>query len=275
MSLLRAAAEWYAGKGLHVFPLAPRSKEPAIPGSRGFLDAEPNAWPWDFLGSSNIGVSAIGSGVIIVDVDDPDAVEDLPGSLPHTWTVLTARGSQHHYRMPDGMAPIWMGIPGRVDIRWRGYGILPPSIHPTGRIYTWEASSRIDDTPLARAPSWLVGLSRPTKPIIPDGSATDSFLGVAFASLGWVGREVGGGRLCVRCPWAEGHSDRRGYGGDSSCVILPPGKGAPRFGAWSCRHGSCSGRKTEDAIAWLPKEALVAAALNGYRRELAILGSRS
>jgi len=43
--------------------------------------------------------------------------------------------------------------------------LLPPSVHPCGRTYTWELSSHPDDTPIAAMPDWLLKVT----PTISDG----------------------------------------------------------------------------------------------------------
>lgn len=275
MTDLRRAAAWYARHGLHIFPLRARSKFP-IWGSRGYLDAATDAGVWTYAGDSGIGVNAIASGIVIVDVDDPDAVDDLPGPLPHTWTVLTARGSQHHYAVPQGHVPIWSGIRGRVDVRWRGYGILPPSIHPSGHVYTWEASSRPDEIPPAVAPTWLVGRERArTEPTYAegDGEACDSLLGAAFAARGWLGYPLGSGRWSVRCPWTGEHTARSGR---SSTILWAPTRGGLRVGRFWCSHGHCGHhRSMRDVLEALGTDALIQAVMAGYERELAAEGVRS
>ena len=41
-----------------------------------------------------------------------------------------------------------------------GYVVAPPSIHPSGDLYTWEVEHHPDDVPLAECPAWLVNLLR-------------------------------------------------------------------------------------------------------------------
>src|SRR5207244_3735895 len=55
---------------------------------------------------------------------------------------------------------IGRGLDGRGD---GGYGLAPPSLHPCGKRYTWEATGR-----MARMPGWLVELARkPDPPVRP------------------------------------------------------------------------------------------------------------
>jgi hypothetical protein len=105
---LAEAAVAYARRGWHVFPLATRSKLPAIAakfGGRGVLDATPDeakarSW-WNINNTYNIGI-ATGIGFWAMDVDPRHggdetliALERQHGDLPHTVIGLTGGGGRH------------------------------------------------------------------------------------------------------------------------------------------------------------------------------------
>lgn len=143
-----------AKNGLHVFPLAPKSKKP-FRGSNGFMDAtcdlgKIREW-WKENPDANIGVRTGSiSNIIVIDFDGKigsasykKLAADL-GDLPRTITVKTpgkikdgkrhGKGRHFYYRVPDDiLIPSRNGIAESVDVRGEnGYIVFPPSIHPDG-----------------------------------------------------------------------------------------------------------------------------------------------
>ena len=184
-------AELYAGRmGWAVFPLRPRTKEPATEHGCNDASKEPEAVRrmWDAAGDScNIGL-ATGprSGVFVFDVDakapkpareggdpgmtGPDAIAELEqrhGPLPPTRTVRTSNGGWHAYfAWPEGRTlrnRARIKVDGRrtgLDCRAEGgYVVLPPSIHPSGEQYAWGPVREV-----AQAPAWLLDLLDPPQP---------------------------------------------------------------------------------------------------------------
>lgn len=105
------------------------------------------------------------SNVLVIDVDDPQALIDLEskyGKLPVTVTAISGRGCPHYYfrynpsfenvlnsKLLDGTK--------KIDVRCNGgYVVMPPSKHKSGNEYLWLNDPL--STPLADAPSWLVAL---------------------------------------------------------------------------------------------------------------------
>jgi len=163
---LKKAALWYAENlGWHVFPCQRRGKKPLTP--NGFKDATTDAtriaeW-WGKWPEANIGVACGASGLFVIDIDQDeaagkfgeDSLRDLErklGPLPHTMEQLTGRGRQLFFLAFPGAYCTSKLLSG-LDLRGPGgYVILPPSIHPTGRQYTWELSSRPEETEVAELP---------------------------------------------------------------------------------------------------------------------------
>ncbi len=160
-----------------VFPLAPRSKKPLISkehGGNGFYDATANeeqvaAW-WDENPDANIGMptGALSDRVVI----DPDSrnggdetLRDLElhhGPLPDTLTSVTPGGEHRVFRYPGARLPATLG--DGVDVKSDGgYVVLPPSVHPSGATYQWDAGY----TDIAELPEWIVALARDEKPSDP------------------------------------------------------------------------------------------------------------
>ena len=260
-SMRLAALTWSRRFGVAVFPIAPRAKVPLLPGGRGYLDAtrdeaQIDAW-WSSYPDANIGASAIASGVVVIDVDPRNggdetiaAHERTHGKLPHTWTVLTPSGGWHlWFRAEDGAS--YRGSLGDgVDVKHRGYVLVPPSQGANGRAYACDLGAHPLETPLAAAPRVLLS-PRAVRVVACETDARDSVLGHAFAAMGWLGDLLEGGRRAVRCPWAAEHTDGRGAGLDSSTVIFPRSVTAT-LGGFACAHGHCAGRTWREVLDVLP-----------------------
>jgi hypothetical protein len=160
----------YAARGLHVFPCRPHCKEPATAGGCKDATANPELithW-WQQTPDANIGI-ATGerSHCFVLDVDSADAEAELKnleaahGALPATVEAITARGRHVYFDWPrQGVRNTASKIGPGLDTRGEGgYVLAPPSVHPSGRAYTWSVdSARV----FAPAPAWL--LSRVTAP---------------------------------------------------------------------------------------------------------------
>lgn len=164
---LLEAALAYAARGWPVFPLRPRQKVPAT--RHGFRDASTDPeqirqW-WRRIPAANIGIPTGEKTFVAIDVDPAkggadafDALCDRHGGAPETIESQTGGGGRHLLFAPDprvGNTTSRLG-PG-IDTRGRGgYIVVPPSIHSSGREYTWELSSSPDQVKLAQLPDWLV-----------------------------------------------------------------------------------------------------------------------
>ncbi len=289
MSHVLSYALRYAARGWHVFPCAPRGKQPfGKLAPRGVYDATiDGAMIRDWFrrhSSLNLAIACGASGLAVLDVDTRDgkvgdeelgALERQHGQLPMTPRAITGSGGLHYlFRAPEhrlrngplrGCANVEMKAAG-------GYVLAAPSIHPdTLREYAWDVGALPSETALAELPEWLIDLSRerarPTSNSVV-GPVADSFLGVAFDAADWIGRSLPDGKYAVRCPWWTEHSDGRGRGDDSSTVLMPPTSRA-KLGAFVCSHAHCGARSISDLIAAIPPDALRAA----IERQPAALGA--
>ena len=255
------AALAYAAMGWPVFPLAPRSKVPLVSasaGGRGVLDAttdtaQIDAW-WSRTPAGGVaGAAGPVAGWFVVDVDPRSdgnesvaELESSHGRFPYTVEACTGGGGRHLlYRCTTDLRGTVLA-PG-IDIKGvGGYIVLPPSIHPSGRAYAWEASSRPGEVQIADPPDWLFQqlTARRTEPAAPiqDGLDPDAFLlGSAFLAAQMLGPQIASGKWCVRCPNFDEHSDGRGDGRDSSTCLFAPRIGKTR-GLFMCSHSHCQGR---------------------------------
>lgn len=148
---LLAAALWYVGQGIAVFPLTAGGKVP-LPGSRGFLDATTDptqvaAW-WSWRPDANIGLPT-GHQFDVIDIDGPAGVKSwanmkpvkepyLIGDVAVIGHVTTPRPGGNHLYVPavagrGNKAGIFPGV----DYRGRGgFVVAPPSRTDQGT-YRW------------------------------------------------------------------------------------------------------------------------------------------
>lgn len=141
-------AEKYRVMGYHVIPL-PEGKKAPPPlgwdeyGRRAPTQEEVTAW-WGKNPQANIGV-VMGeqAGTCIVDLDGPEGISSgRKLGLYSPMTVMTGNGAQLWYRYPkEGIRNSVKKIAPGVDVRGEGgYGILPPSLHPNQKRYSWLGS---------------------------------------------------------------------------------------------------------------------------------------
>jgi hypothetical protein len=209
---------------------------------------------------ANIGIAPGKSGLFVLDVDarnfGHESLAALP-TLPDTATTLTGGGGLHIWlRRPAELAR-WsakaLHVPGvdvsGIDLKGicAGYVVVPPSVHPNGRPYLWEASGRVDEVAIADAPPWLVTMilargnsKRDLTPHTMPVGATSFYLAVAFETAGWLGRQIRPGVFAVRCPTEHHHSQGRPFDGSTVLFAPPPGSRNWR-GTFYCSHSSlCS-----------------------------------
>ena len=165
-----AAALAYASAGIHVFPLAPRSKTPFIParnGGHGLHDATTDlavirGW-WAANPTANIGLRT-GISCDVIDLDGEEAVDALDqardGREQLRGPVVATGHGFHRYVKATGLGNR-AGILPDVDFRGQGgYVVAPPSVHPNGYRYRWINPLREE---LASAPDWLIQLLIPER----------------------------------------------------------------------------------------------------------------
>lgn len=162
---LRQYALAYAKMGMAVFPLVPKSKNPAT--SNGFLNATTDfnqieKW-WGKNPNYNIGIATgqMSGGIVVIDLDiDKEKGkygnetlrewEAEHGQLPDTCRTITGRGGYHLLFRTDREIPCSAEESKAVDIRGDGgFVVAPPSIHPNGRFYEWEQAP--DEFEIAQA----------------------------------------------------------------------------------------------------------------------------
>jgi Bifunctional DNA primase/polymerase, N-terminal/Primase C terminal 1 (PriCT-1) len=128
--------------------------------------AQIDAW-WKKCPDRNVAMAAGKvSGFFVVDIDGEDGeaslreLEEKHGALPPTVEVVTSRGRHCYFRLGEhaDIGNTVGTIAAGIDTRGNGgYVMAPPSIHPSGRPYTWSVDSASE---FADAPEWLFALLR-------------------------------------------------------------------------------------------------------------------
>jgi hypothetical protein len=253
------AALWYAEHGFAVFRTIPGRKEPL--GGRGENDATTDLETVERLytlePAAGVAVALRFTDNFVVDEDakafGDEWLADLEliyGKLPHTPHAISGSGNPGAHRW-------FRRTPELADVRARklthgvdlkglraGYVVVPPSFHPSGRRYQWEASCRIDEVPIADPPEWLVRqIKRKATKFteaadFPDPVDPESFyLGVAFSRAGLLGERIANGKWIAVCP--NEHLHQHGSS-KTSTVLFAPEKPGGR-GTFFCSHtSSCS-----------------------------------
>lgn len=167
MSDLLAAALEYAEQGMPVFPCNPATKQPLTGG--GFKNATTDddtirSW-WSAHPDAMIGIPT-GSAcrAWVLDIDDPELFEgSCQIELPETRRSDTGKGYHLWFRFDPseevrnaqvkqvGGKRAWPfpELSG-AEVRGEGgYVIVPPSVHPNGRIYQWSCEAAIAEPPVA------------------------------------------------------------------------------------------------------------------------------
>lgn len=157
MDLTLAYWERYHALEWSVIPIMPNSKKPFPISWKKYQEQRPTqgqlrtwAKTWPKAGLAVI-TGAI-SGVVVLDIDIiPDdaptpkerllsqLARDLISKLPPTATVQTSKGRHLYFRHPGFYVPTKVGFLPGLDVRADGgYALLPPSVHPSGRVYAWN-----------------------------------------------------------------------------------------------------------------------------------------
>ncbi|MFJ9782543.1 bifunctional DNA primase/polymerase [Amycolatopsis sp. NPDC101161] len=191
---LLAAALGAAERGWPVFPLAPRSKRPAIPDWQQRATCDPDRirrW-WRRHPRHNVGIACGPAGLLVLDLDAAHGPIPIPLARQgnthgrdvlkvlaqqagepdpvDTFTVATPRGGEHRYfaRPPGSRLRSTVGARGRglgwqIDTRGPGALITAPGSLavvrgvPVPYAITW-------DLPIAVLPGWLVTALTPPPP---------------------------------------------------------------------------------------------------------------
>lgn len=210
MATILSSALEYLGMGFSVIPIMPRGKLPQANVLPGYGESKASWEQFQHNPPSDITVMewfadrprlnlAIVTGkvsnLVVIDIDNEQGLKEFKQFLDVPskwyWYVRTGKGFHVYFNYPDGVEirnrTHWReGIDIRAD---GGYALAPPSIHPSGRQYTWgRGGSAPHIQGRADLPSQLLDLlvktesERPAfKPVQPTlGSPLSRFLFNSF-----------------------------------------------------------------------------------------------
>jgi len=182
------AALRYALAGFKVMPLKPRGKLPLT--LHGAHDASTDekkiiGW-WEKWPDANIGLTL--GGLVVVDIDPRNGGElhSLPHRLPDTCYAQTGGGGFHFlYRAANDVRYNAHPAPG-IDVKTGSgaYIVVEPSVHESGRKYSWLDESEPWAVQPTHAPEWLAQ-GTTAKPAIvgniPSGSRNEALTAMGGA----------------------------------------------------------------------------------------------
>ena len=148
MSEFLKAALLYLKLGFSVIPIRAREKKPLLAWeeyqNRRATEEEIKAWRsrWP---DSNIGLTTGEvSGLVVFDLDSIEAKDKFKELIPDYDLATvprsrTGKGWQLFFKHPGTPIRNRAGIIPGLDVRGDGgYVVVPPSIHPNGKVYRWE-----------------------------------------------------------------------------------------------------------------------------------------
>ncbi len=168
-SLSAPAKEWalyYLRRGWSVVPVRRGEKIPAIPWhqfqNRRATEAEIQDWFADPTMGVGIVTGAI-SNLTVADFDGDIGAATEQDILPRLGAgpvALTGGGGCHRFfSHPGKKVPTRKGILPGMDIRGDGgFIVAPPSVHASGRQYSWDVDAHVDDLGLPSLTESMVEL---------------------------------------------------------------------------------------------------------------------
>lgn len=161
-----AAALAYGTAGWPVFPIKARGKEPLLKWKEA-ATSEPNIigqW-WQDWPDANIGL-LVPEGFFVLDIDGEEGEASLRrlqeehgnAPLPACPVARTGKGRHLWFRSPAGYE-LENGVKRLPEIDVRtvgGYVVVPPSVHPSGAVYTWEEAPAFARDAIPEAPARLL-----------------------------------------------------------------------------------------------------------------------
>lgn len=169
MHNIEQAAFEYLRRNWSVIPIRAHDKRPAIRwleyqhrlANEDEIQSWFKRWP-----DGNVGiVTGVISGLVVLDIDPKhggdsslDELIQEHGPLPHTIEAITGGGGRHvYFSHPGGIVRNKVGLAPGIDLRGDGGCIVaPPSLHASGKTYSWLPDHDPQHTQLAPLPSWLL-----------------------------------------------------------------------------------------------------------------------
>lgn len=148
-------ADKYRDLGLQVVPIKPGTK---VCYEKGWQEADPERFNEARFDDHGIGLlTGSVSGVVAVDIDNDDILQDVLKILPPTpcWKV-GSKGATYFYKFQDQVSnpKIYLnGVPAVEILQDGQQTVLPPTLHPNGKEYSWgdptnDLLNAVQDLPL-------------------------------------------------------------------------------------------------------------------------------
>jgi len=147
-----------------VVPVAPRGKQPLVPWAdfqhRRAITEEIRGWFQNQPDANLAVVTGAISNIVVLDIDPRHGgeaslklLDDEVGPIPGTLEAETGGGGRHlYFAWPGRTVRNRTGLRPGIDLRGDGgLVIVPPSLHASGKRYSWAASGgpdRADPAPL-------------------------------------------------------------------------------------------------------------------------------
>ena len=165
----KQAALAYLKRHWSVIPMHAHDKRPSIRWlefqHRYASESEVQDW-YAHWPDGNVGiVTGVISGLVVLDIDpkhggDASLAKLIQehGPLPHTIEAVTGGGGRHvYFSHPGGMVRNKVGLAAGIDLRGDGGCVVaPPSVHASGKSYTWLEGHDPEQAKLAPMPGWLL-----------------------------------------------------------------------------------------------------------------------
>jgi hypothetical protein len=144
-------ADNYLDLGWSVLPVRSKAKEPATwLVKRGHLDASNDPFQvaeWFKNEKLNVGIACELSGLLVLDFDYRNMNQHSWEVAKEVWcetmAVMTGDGVHLYFTAPQGL-----NMPGKltdgIDIKYKGYVVGAPSIHPSGKRYEWNGKLPVE-----------------------------------------------------------------------------------------------------------------------------------
>lgn len=175
--------------GFSVIPIQPNGKAPlvswAVYQGASAVEEVVRSW-WARWPDANVGVvTGAVSGIVVVDIDGEKGLASVKAAgleLPRTMCCTTGRGIHVYFKHPGWRVPNRAGVLPGVDVRGDGgFVVAPPSVHPSGRRYSWyKGCAPPHEVTLAELPARLCELLKGAPVVARGGASGAGFLeGVA------------------------------------------------------------------------------------------------
>lgn len=196
LSNVRDAATYYISRGWQIVPLAPGKKSPVTDDWLRLIFT-----PDDFEVADNIGLRTV-NGLVIVDLDAPEAVQLADLFLPATGAVYGRKSKPRAKRLYMSAFPKIIALKDAednstiVEVRSNHQDVAPPSTHSSGETLEWsgpiETPATIECLDLMKSVRLLATSSLVVRYYAPPGGRHDWCLALAgsLRSLGLTTEEA-------------------------------------------------------------------------------------